>query len=420
MSRAHINSILSLKDVIIPIDSNSSLWHFDKHMYSTDALKASHNTADIKSYGKFDSCVHIQEATTNLWNQTTPYIYNNYGVPASLTTLSETYLGRPVFRLSMTVDDAHSSALAGFRSERWSHGVFGSYRTYLANTKYAVSIYWRPINKTDVVVDGTASNIGGWNDRGTIPVGGGWYKTYACRTGGVATDKLDNVFWSFFCPSLQLNEPILIDWTCPQIEEGIDYATPYTFAQIPNQLLAYNIKASPSTISCYFKLSTNENRGISDREILWYYDVDDAGNMFSSNSYWHVYVSGQDVYLFCKNAQDALADKTIIVYNSSVNIFDNQWHYLCIRFDNLYMTLTVDSTTVTTGTPWGTAPRFKPQKLGVACAIDGIANPTSKSSNIYVDELRLDNLLYSIEETQAWRFSNKPYYDPYDYTITAE
>lgn len=169
----------------------------------------------------------FQEPTENLWN-TGLTIYNNYRVPATLTRLDETYLGQPVYRLGMTVDDTNASRLSHFQSSLSSHGIFGGRMTFKANTKYSASILWRPVNKSDVFVGGTASNISGWTALPSEKLEDGWYRHTQVRNGLVSVDMTDNVFHSFRSPSLKLNETVYIDFCSPQIEEGKDYATPPT------------------------------------------------------------------------------------------------------------------------------------------------------------------------------------------------
>lgn len=170
----------------------------------------------------------IVEPATNLWGNGYN-IYNNYGVPATITELDETYEGAKVYRLTMTVDDAHSSALSSFRTGLYSHGVYSTIsNTFLANTEYAASIYWRPVNKKDVYVGGTASNIGGWISAGNEGIADGWSRYTAYRSGSVTEDRTDRVFMSFRSPSLELNESVSVDFCAPQIEEGRIYPTKYT------------------------------------------------------------------------------------------------------------------------------------------------------------------------------------------------
>jgi len=48
---------------------------------------------------------------------------------------------------------------------------------FLANTKYCNSIFWRPVNKKDISINGVASNIQGWIDGGTTKNTDGWFRT---------------------------------------------------------------------------------------------------------------------------------------------------------------------------------------------------------------------------------------------------
>ena len=183
-----------------------------------DGLVLYYDAANIKSFRG--------EPTVNLWTGSL-HVYNNYGVPATLVATGEKYQGYNVYRLGMTVTDAYSSALPSFRIDLWSHGVYGGGMVFKANTKYAASIIWKPVNKLDVIVGGTASNIGDWTSQPTENLQNGWFRYTQTRNGYVAVDKTDNVFHSFISPSLQLNETVYIDFCCPQIEEK-DNATQYT------------------------------------------------------------------------------------------------------------------------------------------------------------------------------------------------
>lgn len=178
--------------------------------------------ANILHY-KFDD---FQEPTENIWSGGL-VIYNGYGVPASLTNTGETFKGAAVYRLAMTVDDAHSSRLSHFQTTLQAYGVYGSCITFLANTKYAASIFWKPVNKFDTVFGGTASNIGDFTSTPTEQVGGGWNRYTQIRNGTATENKTGHVFFAFYSPSLALNETIYIDVCAPQIEKDKDYATPF-------------------------------------------------------------------------------------------------------------------------------------------------------------------------------------------------
>lgn len=146
-------------------------------------------------------------------------IYNNYGVTASLNKLNEKFLGADVYRLSMTPTSAR---LSTFKNDLYSHGVYtpSSY-TYKANTKYVYWIYYRPVSNSDIRAGGTASNMGGMTEIPPEYVGGGWYRVGQYRSGTVTTDKTDNIFTSYRCPSAQADVPLVCDFACQTLVEGI-------------------------------------------------------------------------------------------------------------------------------------------------------------------------------------------------------
>lgn len=154
---------------------------------------------------------------TNLVKNNTYIIYNNYGVPASLTKLNETFQGCDVYRLTMT---PNSTRISSFQTELGSHGVYGFHRTFKANTKYCFWIYYRPVSHSDVRVGGTASNISGWTEIPPAEYGGGWKVVGQYRNGSVTSDKTDNIFTSFYCPSAAAGTDITIDFCCPHLIEG--------------------------------------------------------------------------------------------------------------------------------------------------------------------------------------------------------
>lgn len=150
-------------------------------------------------------------------------IYNNYGVPATITTLSETYNGQPIYRLSMSPT---ADKLLHFQTYTSAHGVNTKIRTtFLANTIYTNSIYWRPISNYDIIVGLTASNIGYWVDKKTESAGNGWNRTYATRIAN--EEKADWLYYSFCCPSAQVDVPLIIDFTSPKLEVNLS-PTPWT------------------------------------------------------------------------------------------------------------------------------------------------------------------------------------------------
>jgi len=168
----------------------------------------------------------VEEGTTNIWTGGFT-AYNNYGVPTSVTPLNETYLGQTVYRFAFTVDDAHAANLAHFQTSLSSHGVYGGGLSWVENVLYTSSIFWRPVNKQDMVFGGTASNTAGWSAGPTDYLDDGWRRYYRHRTGAGVVTKSDVVHHSFYCPSLSLNETIYFDVCCAQTEQGRTFPTSY-------------------------------------------------------------------------------------------------------------------------------------------------------------------------------------------------
>jgi hypothetical protein len=164
----------------------------------------------------------VRPFTNQVYNSTY-VVYNNFGVPASLTLLSETFQGSNIYRLTMTPT---SGSLGNFQSALDSTGVYGFARTFLANTKYIFTILWRPVTHFDLRVGGTASNIGNWievppKNKGTWTLAGQY------RNGTAGSDQFDNIFTSFFTPSAAVGVPISIDFTCPTLIVGTDDVIDY-------------------------------------------------------------------------------------------------------------------------------------------------------------------------------------------------
>jgi hypothetical protein len=87
--------------------------------------------------------------------------------------------------------------------------------------------------------------------------------------------------------------------------------------------------------------------------------------------------------------------------NPKKNLLDGQWHFINIWFDNFYAYLKVDDVLIKSTTLNGTSPqpsRVKPnftcKALGVGCSF----NMQTRPGNIYIDELRIDNISYNPQQ----------------------
>ena len=176
---------------------------------------------EVKEIGK-GLIAHYPMKVPRINNMTKGYpltIYNNYSVGATLVQLDETFMGEPVYRLTMTPT---SDALSDFQTNLWSHGVYHGQWTFNASTKYCYWIYYRPVSHGDIRVGGTASNINGWTEIAPQHYCGEWYRVGQCRTGGITWNETDNIFTSFRTPSAAVGQPIVVDFCAPRLIVGTD------------------------------------------------------------------------------------------------------------------------------------------------------------------------------------------------------
>lgn len=215
---------------------------YDSSLDGTYAESPSGKTINLfNNYFSFSpngSGIAVEKSATNIWGTDGVTISNGYAtnneIIASLSTLSnEKFLDQPIYRESMT--PTTSAALTHIQTSASMHGVRSlSSKTFTSTTCYSVSIYWRAVNKSDITLSLTPSNIGYWYDLATVDVGNGWKRSIAIRKGDSPTTGTDYMYFAFKCPSAILNEPIIIDWACPQLESDIKYATSYTHNSRPS------------------------------------------------------------------------------------------------------------------------------------------------------------------------------------------
>lgn len=189
--------------------------------------------------------------------------YNNYTsgdkTTASIKKTNLKYMGCNIYRLDYTVHDA--TTLNHVRTTFHGHGVNTSGITFKANTKYSASILYKPISHTDIIVGGTASNIGGFIEVPNVHQSEGWIVATQKRDGSVTADKRDSIFFSFICPSAELNERIVIDFCCPTLFEGTDELQLYNHYSDMN-----NTVTDCGIIQNHFELSSSNNAYYSSTE----------------------------------------------------------------------------------------------------------------------------------------------------------
>ena len=332
-------------------------------------------------------------------------IYNNYGVPASITALSDKYNGYTVYRESMTPTSAY---LSNFQGVLHSHGVYNGYGTYVfnANTKYVYWVYYRPqTNKSDIRVGGTASNIGGWTEIPPVEMGNGWYRVGQYRDGSVTVDKTDAVFTSFYSPSAEADVPIVVDWGPSFLISGTTEIPPNNDF---NNSTVYDCSGlnNNGTIVGTIEFSSNTPRYSNS-----IYITDGRSNYITSNiiapkdectmSIWvKGNVSGYDSYHipFCISSskyemsidstgryrQGFVINGTRVVDNMSTNVTDNNWHNIVATFDGTYIKRYVDGILVNTKEAVGTLDGGLQQ-----VRIGNYGGSTYGNKNLYSSDIRL-------------------------------
>ena len=160
---------------------------------------------------------------TDLINDSASWtLYNNLGqakLPCTMTKLTDKFHGSFIRRTTYTPTSESIAQVRG--GGLGSRGVYNWRYTFKANTKYVFWLYYKIIsNHHDTRVGGTASNISGWYEIPPKYVGDGWYRVGQYRNGTVTSDKTDNIFESFYTPSAQIGDNIIIDWASAHLLEG--------------------------------------------------------------------------------------------------------------------------------------------------------------------------------------------------------
>lgn len=416
LTKAHRKRRLRLQDVLVPItDDTIGLWHFDRTLWSTDSIKPSWNIARI-SEGKFGNGIIIQENTRNLTENIALYSSAHYGDRTTDSVVTEeTPIGitqcRKIECISLgdTAFAIYSSPIEITSGQQYTLSFYAKgAMEYLQSIEevYATSITW--YDSDDVRISRTTLSQPVYLSRdtwkrvvltGTAPEGAVTCRIY------IGNNQVD---------FKNVGDYILIAGV--QLEER-NYPTPYVATSVSNEKLSYKIPP-PSTVCCYFKLGSLEVRPElgDDRVLVWYAKVDEYGNHYNNVSSWKVFIPGgtKNIRFECINAQQSLTPKTIDITNNEVDIYDDKWHFMCVRFNGNNMQFMIDDVVKDiSNDPWITPPVFETQKLGLGCDPEGFL----RSANIYIDELRCDAIYVDDNEVEAWKASNRPFYDPYDYSV---
>jgi len=210
----------------------------------------------LRPDGRFGGCVAVEEGTTNLAAGHDILFYNNDPNlwEITLTTLSETFMGKPIVRI--TLKPLTDAARDDVRFSYFAHGCRHSPGiTFNANTTYTATIYWRCL-KSSVQVEGSPSNIPGWGDYRTEEVGSGWKRSYAKWYDTTTMTDYGGKFWGIRDPLINTGETIVIDFVAPQIEAK-PFATSFVDGTRAEGVLKYDpsiLNKTHGTIAVWFKL----------------------------------------------------------------------------------------------------------------------------------------------------------------------
>ena len=158
------------------------------------------------------------EPTTNMNGTNGPGMYSWWSRNVqTITTLSETYQGQPIYRVSLSIDIADQLNNINARWGAGSGWYLGG-QTYNANTPYMVSTIWRPVSHSDIQIYGHPSNISGWglNVDGSVDYYGGWRLHRIDRN--FSSTVSDNRYFHIHAPTAVIGDVVSVDITHMQQE----------------------------------------------------------------------------------------------------------------------------------------------------------------------------------------------------------
>lgn len=315
---------------------------------------------------------------TNIVKNQSFTVYNNLGIPYTLTKTGERFKGAEVWRLTMT---PRESDLSSIQKELYGHGVCGFSQTWLANTKYSFWLYYKPITHTDVRVGGTASNINGWKEHVPVYESDGWYRVGQYRDGSVTEDKTDRIFTSFYCPSAAVNVPISIDFCAPYLikdntsiiayddyqidsiaiendvsgnsyDATINAVQPFYQTDTPRHSGSYNFT---NNNQCLYKTNLTTSGFANTWTFTWWSKASSmAGRMawgFADGNRLNLYPSTY----FCMNTGDGANNPFKDTTGTAITFTkyeDNLWHFYAITGDGTANKLYIDGQLIGTSTTY--------------------------------------------------------------------
>lgn len=413
MGIAHKGSQLPIK-TCLPVDKDTVfLAHYD--VTAEESVRGvpfhSDPVATLRPFeGKYGGAVAVEEPMTNLFTGSLT-VYNNFGMPATLEKTGELLYGADVWRLTMTPQTAQQ--LSSLQLNLWNHGVFFPRMDFLANTKYAASLYWKPITHADTEFGGTASNISGWTSGEAITYPNNW-RRYTQYRGPLTEQKSDSIYFSMKSPSVVMNQPMVIEVACPQVETGRHTPTSYYPGTRAIGSLSYPkevINPSQGTLSFWTNIKGKQTYGNPGFVNIGGWTSPVTKDWFSI--YWGTPWNNADNISFTIHNGKTGAGKAASV---SFSVLPQTWYFIAITWDFVStkrITLTVYQENGTkyqsiAATDTMTQPTFEAfSRFDVGSGKDWVPN---SATNTLFDELRIDKVAKSLEEIDIWFQSSAPFY----------
>jgi hypothetical protein len=346
--------------------------------------------------GVYDSCVGIFESTTNLikngnviTNLTNWFVGNDAGSNGAIARVYDEILGKYVYQYTITVKAGWGSYFGN------SYNNYAPTPKFDISSKYTISFLARSVGSNEAMnvsfKDGNGSNIV-WS-AGDIALTNDWKFFSYTFTPSIAGNAP-----VFYCRSDSSAQIRIVDL---QLEKS-EYTTPFVGSSRANyDFLQYDLPYAPKSYAFWMKFHDNVTRADTDRYVMTLQD-DIASN------YWQLYakMGTKDLYLEVVQDHGTLERRYCMCYNSGSNnnvkdVFDGNWHFINIWFDQFYAYLKVDNVLIQSRGLTDTDPRpfskpisFDSTKLGIGCHYNSINRP----GNVYIDELRLDNRIYNPQD----------------------
>lgn len=417
MSVAHKASRLILKNVPVPVDNNTyALWNFNRNLVSTinhiypEGLTRTmaeeeihvNYIEDIVAKGKFGLGITIDEYTENAFIY--PMTQEYYS--GALRT-ADSYYKTDGYRI-IAINQPLNGPLPGCRLDIASGKFTVSGKT--DRTDY-ITIYWKGFDSLDnVVINQTSINATVVNGKFEKTIDLGTVPDLSYIHIGVGRINEQN----YWVENIQV--------------EAKPYATRFVDGTRVPTYIKYQMPSNIKTISFWFKSNSNKEVVFSNTSrVLLSQTIDGT----TDSDYWVCYIGRDGEPYITKNKVSLEVHSGSTAYKcciDEVNPLDGNWHHVTIELNttsimglaNTVARLWVDE--YYTETRNGTLDEGYPSPITFNGYLRvGHIDETESTalSNCTYDELCIRTAHYDPDEILSWYISNREFYNPYDYSISA-